>query len=71
MPVNPYAKTYGSSRRRRRFLLKIPSEDAVAEFNNALDAAATDELMSWSRHSNEAQQQLPETTPLIPFQLFS
>ena len=44
MPVNPYAKTYGSSRRRRRLLLKIPSEDAVAEFNNALDAAATDEL---------------------------
>jgi len=37
MPVNPYAKTYGSSRRRRRLLPKISSEDAVAEFNNALD----------------------------------
>ena len=44
MPVNPYAKTYGSSRRRRRLLPKLSSEDAVAEFNNALDAAATDEL---------------------------
>jgi len=46
MPVNPYAKTYGSSRRRRRLLPKLSSEDAVAEFNNALDAVATDELES-------------------------
>ena len=65
MPLNPYAKIHGSSRRRRRLLPKYWTKML---FPNSTMRWTLWLRMSLNRQINEAQQQLLRgTTPVIPF----